>query len=246
MRRSGQALLPVILHLTRVNPHVASALPPQCSGAPPLARMARQAGGTPTCVRACTAGRAGVSGVSGFAFQGTNAHVIVTRCGYKYADGMLRQGSDKQCLVQLILCNSAADSACLVPEGSVFAAQTAAGSFFTGLAALGPSAALAPPARAPLVDQRGRRAAAPFRTASRRPRPRGTGRAAAASRGGAPAAAWCRHVRGLPRCQRHTARRATALLFALLRLAHSRLVITCVLPFRYKPLSLVLNLGHFE
>jgi hypothetical protein len=211
-----QALLPDILHLTHVNPHVASALP-QCSGAIPLACMARQAGGTPTCERACTAGRAGVSGVIGFAFQGTNAHVILSRCGYACGRGVLRQGSGRHSVTYLSPCHSAADSACLSPRGGVSAAQTAAHPRFsrTDPAVLGPSAALAPSARAPHVVQRGRQAAAPFGTVSRRPRPRGTGRAAAASRGGAPAAAWRRHVRGLLCCQRHTARRVTTLLFAL-------------------------------
>ena len=65
-------------------------------------------------MRACTAGRAGVSGVSGFAFQGTNAHVILSRCGYNCAHGTLRQGSDRHCLLCLSLYYSAAGDTWLV------------------------------------------------------------------------------------------------------------------------------------
>ena len=67
-RRLGHALTSPILHLTEVNPYVASALGPGFAAALP-----RQLSGAPQL------GSHAYTGISGFAFQGTNAHVILGR-----------------------------------------------------------------------------------------------------------------------------------------------------------------------
>lgn len=61
-----------IMHLTAINEHVASSLEQQGSG---LAMwLPRGEGGAPGSM-----GAGGRVGVSGFAFQGTNAHLILSR-----------------------------------------------------------------------------------------------------------------------------------------------------------------------
>ena len=67
-----------ILHLTEVNPHVVSTL-----GTAFQAHMPRQPGGAPH------AGGGACTGISGFAFQGTNAHVILGRWARAYHDSVI-------------------------------------------------------------------------------------------------------------------------------------------------------------
>ena len=73
----ARATQPQILHLALLNPHICSALSPR-PGVQPMLCMARQLG----CASGQVAGRdqGAVTGISGFAFQGTNAHVIIARC----------------------------------------------------------------------------------------------------------------------------------------------------------------------
>jgi acyl transferase domain-containing protein len=69
--RLGHAMTSAILHLTEVNLYVAGALRPGFD-----ATLPRQPSGAPQLGHhACT-------GISGFAFQGTNAHVILGRCAH--------------------------------------------------------------------------------------------------------------------------------------------------------------------
>lgn len=77
--RLAHTRLPEILHLAHINPHVASALPLQSPGGQPLVCIARQPGGAPSRASAGESGWGACSGVSGFAFQGTNAHAILAR-----------------------------------------------------------------------------------------------------------------------------------------------------------------------
>ena len=72
--RMGQGLTSGILHLSAVNPYIASTLRPAAAAAPTLpVHLPRQPAGA-----AVAEGNA-VTGISGFAFQGTNAHVILGR-----------------------------------------------------------------------------------------------------------------------------------------------------------------------
>ena len=72
--RMGQALTADILHLSVVNPYIASTMRPAASAAAALpVHLPRQPSG------AAMAGGNAVTGISGFAFQGTNAHVILGR-----------------------------------------------------------------------------------------------------------------------------------------------------------------------
>lgn len=72
-RRMGQAVTAGIAHLTTVNPYVAGTLRSKAPGAAHAVHMPRQLSG------AALAGGNAVTGVSGFAFQGTNAHVVLGR-----------------------------------------------------------------------------------------------------------------------------------------------------------------------
>lgn len=71
--RHGQAMTSDILHLTEVNPYVASTLVSGLS-----AHLPRQMSGSPQHEENAH------TGISGFAFQGTNAHVILG--GYVQTD----------------------------------------------------------------------------------------------------------------------------------------------------------------
>ena len=74
-RRVGQALTSDVLHLSRVNPYIAATLQRRGPAGPDLAaHLPRQRSGAPA------AGGSAIAGISGFAFQGTNAHVILGRC----------------------------------------------------------------------------------------------------------------------------------------------------------------------
>ncbi len=69
-----------LLHLTAVNPYIVSALPSGGPGGGPVAaHLPREPG---------RAGGKGAVGVSGFAFQGTNAHVIVGRRAWTLSHGV--------------------------------------------------------------------------------------------------------------------------------------------------------------
>ena len=80
-RRMACATQPEVLHLAVLNPHIRSALSPRPGAQPgmqPMLCMARQLG----CASGQVASRdqGAITGISGFAFQGTNAHVVITRC----------------------------------------------------------------------------------------------------------------------------------------------------------------------
>ena len=65
-----------ILHLTALNPHIIDTMEQQLPGGPEL-WMPRATGAAPG---SSDSSGQGVAGISGFAFQGTNAHVLLGRC----------------------------------------------------------------------------------------------------------------------------------------------------------------------
>ncbi len=70
----GQALTMDILHLSLINPYIASTLQPGSAAAAVLpVHLPRQPSG------AALMRETAATGISGFAFQGTNAHVILGR-----------------------------------------------------------------------------------------------------------------------------------------------------------------------
>ena len=72
--RMGQALTMDILHLSLINPYITSTLRPGGAAAAALpVHLPRQPSG------AALVGGKAATGISGFAFQGTNAHVILGR-----------------------------------------------------------------------------------------------------------------------------------------------------------------------
>lgn len=76
--RLNQSRVHEIMHLSDVNPYIASTL---VSGKSKSVHMPKQAGGDgPAC------GNSGIAGVSAFAFAGTNAHVLLRR--YRLVPGV--------------------------------------------------------------------------------------------------------------------------------------------------------------
>ena len=71
-----------VLHLSAVNPYIAGSLE-QAAGGPGSAAplwMPRQHSAAGSPAAGGSGGWQGAVGVSGFAFQGTNAHVVLARC----------------------------------------------------------------------------------------------------------------------------------------------------------------------
>ena len=71
------ATQPQILHLAQPNPHICNVLSLR-PGMRTRLCMARQLGCASSHVMGSDQGA--ITGISGFAFQGTNAHVVMTRC----------------------------------------------------------------------------------------------------------------------------------------------------------------------
>lgn len=77
----GQLQVQDLLHLTSVNPYIVGSLQPargQSSGKGLHAHLPREVSAASNLNHGSIWGQ--VAGVSGFAFQGTNAHVVLGRC----------------------------------------------------------------------------------------------------------------------------------------------------------------------
>ena len=150
-----------------LNPHIRSALLPRPGAQPgvqPRLCMARQLG----CASGQVASRdqGAITGISGFAFQGTNAHVVMTRCqcwklcitntNRFYANSGLRVIDMDQ-----VSC-PAAGSVAAWRDGSKCSVQDAKPVQFSvcGRLVLGAPASLVPAARPPPLVSRCFRAAA--------------------------------------------------------------------------------------